>query len=78
MYDRMLSQPKNEIELVELKNFIAETDVNLSKIKAEVDCVEAYLGVFEMASYQYSEKNIENFWFLKSWPLEVKIALIEG
>jgi hypothetical protein len=33
----MLSQPKNEIELVELKNFIAETEINIAKIKSEVN-----------------------------------------
>jgi len=59
MYDRMLSSPKNELELVELKNFIAETEVNLAKIRNEVDCVQSYLELFEKVSYSYSEKNIE-------------------
>jgi dynein heavy chain len=76
MCDRMLSSPKNEIELVELKNFIAETEVNLAKIRNEVDCVLTYLDLFEKVSHPYSEKNIEylslligrNFWYLKSWP----------
>lgn len=39
MYDRIMKQPKNEQELVELKNYLAENDVNLAKMRKEVDCV---------------------------------------
>lgn len=51
MYDKMLSQPKNEVELVELKNYIAETEVNLAKVKNEVDFVYEYLVIFEKVSH---------------------------
>lgn len=78
MCDKMLSQPKNELELVELKNFIADTDINLLKISNEVDCVELYLDLFERVSHPYSDKHIENFYELRTWPQEIKIALIEG
>ena len=47
-----------------MKNFLAENDVNLAKMRKEVDCVYDYLLMFEEYSYQYGEKNLENFWFL--------------
>lgn len=88
MFDKMMSQPKNEIELVEVKNFIGETEVNLAKIHNEVVCVYMYLQMFEKVFYSYGEKNIEylliliyqyrNFWFLKMWPLDIREALLDG
>lgn len=39
MSEKMKTMPKNESELVELKNYISECEVNLSKTKTEVDCV---------------------------------------
>lgn len=78
MYDRILKHPKDEQELVDLKRYLAENDVNLAKMKKEVDCVYDYLLMFEDYAYQYGEKNIENYWYLQTWPMEIKIAIIEG
>jgi hypothetical protein len=50
----MLSTPSDEFQLVELKNFIAETEVNLAKIRKEVDCVREFLELFEEVSFQFS------------------------
>jgi hypothetical protein len=63
---------------VELKNYIAENDLNLAKMKKEVDCVYEYLLMFEDYSYHFGEKNVETFWYLMTWPSEIKSAVMEG
>ena len=54
MYHKMLSSPADEFQLVELKNFIAETEVNLAKIRKEVDCIFEYLELFEQVCFAFT------------------------
>jgi hypothetical protein len=78
MYNKMLSQPENEFQLVELKNFIAETEVNLAKVRKEVDCIYEYLDLFEHVCFAFNFSQIENFFMLMVWPYEIRVALVEG
>lgn len=39
--------PENEEELVKLKNHLAENEVDLAKMKAQVDCVAEYINIIE-------------------------------
>ena len=54
MYHKMLSTPNDEFQLVDLKNFIAETEVNLAKIRKEVDCINEYLQLFEHVCFAFN------------------------
>ena len=63
---------------MELKKFIQECDVNLAKMKLEVDCVAWYLKIFEVYGHDIPFEYIENFYVLKTYPSEVKMAVMEG
>jgi len=63
---------------VDLKNYLAEKEVNLAKMRKEVDCLYEYLQMFEEYNFDYGEKNIENFWFLHTWPGEINMAATDG
>ncbi|CAD8161959.1 unnamed protein product [Paramecium pentaurelia] len=78
MCERILEEPKEEHEMVQLKNFIAETEVNLAKLANEVNMLFQTLDLLHQYQYQYDNKEIENLWFLKQWPAEIRIALVEG
>ncbi|CAD8081115.1 unnamed protein product [Paramecium sonneborni] len=78
MCEKILEEPKEEHEMVQLKNFIAETEVNLAKLGNEVNMLFQTLDLLHYYQYQYDNKEIENLWLLKQWPAEIKIALVEG
>lgn len=44
-------EPKNKDELLELKNVIAENEVNLKKLRLEVDHVYNFMLIMEDYSY---------------------------
>ncbi|CAD8115295.1 unnamed protein product [Paramecium sonneborni] len=78
MSERLIKQPKNEAELIELKTYIAEHEVNLAKKKYEIDCIYDYLTMFEDMNYNFPEQDFEGFWNLYSCPSEIKNHVIEG
>lgn len=78
MSEKITKQPKNEAELVELKTYIAEHEVNLAKKKQEVDCLYDYLTMFEEMNHNFEDKNMFEFWYLYSFPPEIKNLVIEG
>ncbi|CAD8087288.1 unnamed protein product [Paramecium sonneborni] len=78
MCEKILEEPKEEHEMVQLKNFIAETEVNLAKLANEVNMLFQTLDLLHQYQYQFDSKEIENLWLLKQWPSEIKIALVEG
>lgn len=78
MYEKILQQPKNEVEMVTLKNYIAETEVNLAKLRKDSNKIYECLLLFEKYQHSYDTKEIENYYILKQWPYEIKVALIEG
>lgn len=47
MVKKLSEFPKNEKELVELKNHIAEHEVNLAKLKSEVLAILKFLKILE-------------------------------
>ena len=47
-------------------------------MRKEVDCLYEYLQMFEEYNFDYGEKNIENFWFLHTWPGEINMAATDG
>ena len=44
----------------------------------DVDAVAWYLNMFEKYSYEFPFENVENFYVLKTWPTEVRMAMNEG
>ncbi|KAM3134228.1 hypothetical protein pb186bvf_013648 [Paramecium bursaria] len=78
MQTLLTKQPKKESELIDLKNYLAENDINLAKRKQEVDTVFSYLVMFETQSYSYDHDEEDKFWELHWWPQEIKNSVIEG
>lgn len=81
-YDDMIVQitmmPSNEHELMALKNFINENDLNLGRIDKKVVKVSQFLDIMDDYCFKFDEKNLQSFWFLKSMPAEIKLAVMEG
>jgi hypothetical protein len=48
--------PSNEEELVHLKNKLAENEVDLAKMKTQVDCVAEYISILEMFLFKIENK----------------------
>lgn len=43
----IIKVPENEEGLVKLKNHLAENEVDLAKMKAQVECVAEYISIIE-------------------------------
>lgn len=71
-------QPKDEHDLITLKNFISENDLNLARLDKKVVKVSQFLDIMEDQCYPYDTKNLESFWFLKMMPNDIKMEVIEG
>ena len=72
------SQPVDENALVELRNTIAEIDVNLAKMATEVDQIYSFMLILEDYCYVFDEANVEKFWKLKQKPSDMKMAVLTG
>jgi len=64
--------------LVELQNIIAENDVNLAKMNTEVNGVYQFILIMEKYNYPFEANNMNNYWYLKTNPAEVKEAIMLG
>lgn len=71
-------QPQNEKQLVELQNIIAENDVNLAKMNTEVNGVYQFILILEKYHYPLEYSNMQNYWYLKTNPADVKEAVMLG
>lgn len=53
MCDELKKDPENEQELVNLKKFISEHEVNLSKLEKKVNRVNEFLNILDDNCYKY-------------------------
>lgn len=78
MSDKIKMPIKDEQQLVELKNLIAENDVNLAKLNTEILSVYKFMNILEDYNYTYNIDRAQQFWNLKAKPGQIKEALVEG
>lgn len=78
MHEKITLTPKNEEELVLLKSFLDAHMLNLTKLNTRVNNVNAFLDILEEYCFDFSQKTLESFWELKSWPPGIQEAVLEG
>lgn len=78
MHEKISLVPKNEEELVQLKSNIEQHKLNLAKLDARVNNVNAFLEILEDYSFDFAQKSLEDFWLLKNWPPGIQEAVLEG
>jgi hypothetical protein len=71
MQDKITHEPKDERELIDSKDFIAQapamSDANLETLKE----VYRHFIMLEEFSYMYKDQDIESYWFMRVWPLKI-------
>lgn len=71
MQDKITHEPKDERELIDSKEFIAQapamSDANLETLKE----VYRHFLMLEEFSYMYKDQDIESYWFMRVWPLKI-------
>jgi len=70
--------PVNERELIDTKDFIASCPQQVEKLNDTLKEVYKHHLMLEEFSYMYEEKDIDNFWYMKIWPLRIQAGLTEG
>ena len=78
MHEKITLTPKNEEELVLLKTFLDAHKLNLAKLDTRVNNVNAFLDILEEYCFDFSQRTLEGFWELKSWPPGISEAVLEG
>ena len=78
MHEKITLTPKNEEELILLKSFLDAHKLNLAKLEIRVNNVNAFLDILEEYLFDFSQKTLEGFWELKSWPPGISEAVLEG
>ena len=78
MYNMSTSVPKNEKQLIDLKVFVQEKDIILSKLSFEVKSINRYLLLFEEYFYTYDTKMLEKYFYLLQWPEGIRSSIKGG
>ena len=71
---RMKLIPKDEYELVEMKTFISNVDNLLEQLRVENEKAKFLLDILQENQAKIEFLEVQNFYYLKSWPHEVKQA----
>lgn len=72
------SVPKNEKQLIDLKVFVQEKDIILSKLSFDVKSINRYLLLFEEYFYTYDTKMLERYFYLLQWPEGIRSSIKGG
>lgn len=63
--------PINEKELIATKDFIAIAPAEEEKLLAILADVKAHFEMLDYFSYMYVESDIDQFFYMKLWPLRI-------
>ena len=80
---RIVEDPKDERDLVEIRKFIKDTPKEVEELQAKVKLVYEHLVLLEDYCYKYDEEdgpaiNLQTYWSTKTWPLETSASITEG
>lgn len=70
--------PTNEENLIETREFIAQAPAKVEELTEVLRIINLHYVMLDEFSFQYKETDIEQFWFMKIWPLKIVAALTEG
>mmetsp|Transcript_23942 Transcript_23942/g.20983 ORF Transcript_23942/g.20983 Transcript_23942/m.20983 type:complete len:155 (+) Transcript_23942:912-1376(+) len=78
MQEALKLDPKDEGELVQLKDDIAQHEARIANFEKEVDQVTEYLDILEDNRFEFNETNAQNYWNLKSFPVDIKTEVVDS
>ena len=61
-----------------LKSILSEIEVNLSRINTEVENVRTFINILEENFYDFPDELSTSFWYLKSFPGDIKSSEVSG
>ena len=73
-----MEDPTNEKELVATRDFIKNAPAKVEQLSALLHDVYKHYLLLESFSYKYEDKDIEIFWYMKQWPLEIMSSITDG
>lgn len=74
----ILTDPTNEKELVITRDYIKNAPAKVEQQCLLLNDVYKHFVLLEDFSFKYNDQDIELFWALKMWPLEITSAITEG
>jgi hypothetical protein len=78
LINSIMKDPVNEVEYVETKSWHTKANAELERLQDVIKDVFKHLLLLDEFSFKYQDAHIEQFWFLKIFPLRVQVALQEG
>lgn len=78
MQTRISHDPQNERELIETKEFIAKSPMEIVRLTDILKEVEKHHEMLEEFSYMYKDQDIDQFFLMKIWPLRIQASLTDG
>ena len=70
--------PKNEKELVEIRDFIKYAPERVKMLEDHLSDVNKHLKILEDYSYPYDDKENHKYYWTKNWPLEISSSITDG
>jgi hypothetical protein len=71
-------EPTNEKELVETREFINQAPKKVDEITELLKVVYKHYLLLEEFSFTYKETDIEQYWYMKIWPLKIQAYVTDG
>lgn len=74
----ILHEPTTEEQYVKTKDWHNKANQRVEELSEILKEVGRHLTMLEEFSYQYQDKDIETYWWMKVYPLRVQVATQEG
>lgn len=78
LIQNIIHEPQTEEQYVKTKDWHAKAPERVEELNKVLKDVQHHLEMLEKFSYEYQDKDIEQFWWMKVFPLKVTVALQEG
>jgi len=71
---RIATKPENEMQLVDLEDFVKEAKLRMVRLAQDVEDVHAWHALIERFQCQVPEEDFALAWSLKEWPKKIEAA----
>jgi len=71
MQDKITYEPLNEVQLIETREFINKSPAKVEELTEILKETYLHFLMLEEFSFTYQEYDIEQFWYMKIWPLKI-------
>jgi len=78
MIQQIGQDPTDERQLIETKDFITKAPAEVERLTEVLKSVNKHYELLEEFSYMYNDKDIEQFWYMKIYPLRIAASLTDG